>query len=320
MHHVRWRGRPEPEAAPLTDVRDDEAAAVIAEALAGPHAADDDRARSAPRLLRDHASRRGSWPTDPAAAGAAAESIGGRVALKAEGPAIVHKTEIGAVRIGLADSNEVAAAAIAIDEELAGAGIERESFVVQAMVEDGVELLAGIVADPVFGPVSPAAPGGIHADCSRTCRCASARSLRPTRQEMLRWARRLSPAHGFRGAAAVDLPALEDLLVRMSAIVEAHPEIAELELDPVIAGADGAAAVDARITLNRPHPRGSSQLEPRALAAARTSEHRCVVERNHSRADGDGPDPSISKAHDLVRIDAQQMAMIATRAEHPVVG
>ena len=260
MHHVRWRGQPEPEAAPLTDVRDDEAAAVIAKVLAA------DRTRltmtERAQLLDCYGIVLPAWELadDPASAAAAASRIGGRVALKAEGPAIVHKTEIGAVRIGLADSNEVGAAATAMDEELAGAGIERESLVVQAMVEEGVELLAGIVADPVFGPVIACGAGGIHAELLKDVQVRICPITAADAAEMLRGLAVFPLLTGFRGAAAVDVPALEDLLVRMSAVVEAHPEIAELEFNPVIAGADGAVAVDARITvatgpLARPWPR-----------------------------------------------------------------
>jgi acyl-CoA synthetase (NDP forming) len=62
---------------------------------------------------------------------------------------------------------------------------------------------------------------------------------------------------GYRGGPVADLEALEELLVRMSAMVDAHSEIAELEFNPVIAAADGATAVDARVALDRPHPRRS---------------------------------------------------------------
>ena len=126
------------------------------------------------------------------------------MALKAEGPAIVHKTEIGAVRIGLADSDEVGAAATAIDEELAQAGIERGVLRRPGDGRGGVELLAGIVADPVFGPVIACGAGGIHAELLKDVRC-DLPDHRGRRGRDASWLAVFPLLTGFRGAAAVDL-------------------------------------------------------------------------------------------------------------------
>ena len=99
----------------------------------------------------------------------------------------------------------------------------------------------------MFGPVIACGAGGIHAELLKDVQVRICPIVPADAAEMLRALAVFPLLTGFRGTAAVDLSALEDLLVRMSAIVEAHPEIAELELNPVIAGADGAAAVDARI-------------------------------------------------------------------------
>ena len=90
--------------------------------------------------------------------------LGGRVALKAAGPAIVHKTDLDAVRVGLEGAAEVSWAAVEMDEALSGAGVERQSFIVQSMVEVGTELLVGVVSDPVFGPVLACGAGGTQAE------------------------------------------------------------------------------------------------------------------------------------------------------------
>lgn len=254
MHHVRWRAQPEQRPATYPGARADEAAAVIASALTQDRTwlAIDDRSR----LLDCYGIEFPAWEfaADADGARAAAARIGGRVALKAEGPTIVHKTEIGAVRVGLAGPEEVAAAAAEIDDQLRRAGVERETFVVQAMVEDGVELLAGVVADPVFGPVLACGAGGIYAELLKDVQVRICPITRADATQMIGSLAAFPLLTGFRGAAAADLAGLEDLLVRVSAMVEAHPEIAELELNPVIAGPSGAIAVDARVRVEVARP------------------------------------------------------------------
>ena len=142
---------------------------MIAEALAdGARLAADGRDRRHCSTATASRSRPGAGPRTRAAAAAAAAELGGPVALKAEGPEILHKSELGAVRIGLAGPAEV--------ERGGGgdgrggsraAGVERESFLVQSMVEGGVELLVGVVGDAVFGPVLACGAGGTTAELLR---------------------------------------------------------------------------------------------------------------------------------------------------------
>ena len=98
------------------------------------------------------------------AAGAAADELGGTVALKAQGPGLLHKSEMGAVRAGLSGAEEVRRAAEEMDAAVAAAGGERESFIVQAMAEPGPELLVGVVEDVTFGPVLACGAGGTQAE------------------------------------------------------------------------------------------------------------------------------------------------------------
>ena len=255
--HVRWRARPERPMPRFADAREDEAAAVIADALASGRKRLGMSERA--RLLDCYGIAFPAWElaADAQAAGAAAEAIGGSVALKAEGPAIVHKTEIGAVRTGLAGAAEVSAAAVEMDAGLERAGVERDSFLIQAMAADGVELLAGIVADPVFGPVFACGAGGTYAELLKDVQVRICPITEADAEEMLRSLAVFPLLAGYRGGPVADLEALEELLVRMSAMVDAHSEIAELEFNPVIAAADCATAVDARVALDRPHPRRS---------------------------------------------------------------
>ncbi len=253
MKHVRWRAGPAEEPPELADARRDEAAATIARALTGE--SEWLGMEGTAQLLDCYGIATPPWrlAADPAAAGHAAEALGGRVALKAQGGAILHKTDLGAVRTGLADPTAVAGAAVEMDEALTQAGVERESFLVQAMAEDGVELLVGIANDPAFGPVLACGAGGtraeLHPDVAvRICPVSAGEA-----GEMIRSLALFPLLTGFRGAPAADLAALEELLLRVSAMVDAHREIVELDLNPVVAGPAGAVAVDARIRL-RPAP------------------------------------------------------------------
>jgi len=254
MRHVRWRGRPQEEPPAFADLREDEAAAILAEALRdGGGWLEAERAA---RLLDCYGIATPGWrlAADPAAAGRAAAELGGRVALKAQGPAIVHKTELGAVRLGLAGEEEAARAAAEVDEALAAAGVERRAFLVQAMVETGVEMLVGVVGDPVFGPVLACGAGGTRAELTgdvavRICPLGAAEAA-----EAIRSLAVYPLLTGFRGEPSADLAALEDLLLRVSAMADSHHEIAELDLNPVLAGPDGASAVDARIRVEPAPP------------------------------------------------------------------
>ncbi len=254
VRHVRWRARPSQRPLAFPDARGDEAAAAIAEALdrggewLGPAQVE--------RLLDCYgiATPDSRLAPDPAGAGEAAEEIGGRVALKAQGPEIVHKTELGAVRAGLEGAAQVVRAAEEIDGALAGAGIERREFLVQAMVESGVEMLVGVACNPVFGPVLACGAGGTRAELLKDVAVRVCPLGADDAREAIESLASYPLLRGFRGASPADLGALESLLLRLSAMVDAHHEIAELDLNPVLARPDGAIAVDARIRVEPAAP------------------------------------------------------------------
>ena len=260
MRHVEWRGRPAEEPPELEDVDRETAAALIAESLESGEewmAMED-----ASRLLGCYAIAIPDWRIagDAAAAAAAAEELGGSVALKAQGPGLLHKTEMGAVQARLSGAEEVRRAAGEMDTAVAEAGGERESFVVQGMAEPGPELLVGVVEDVTFGPVLACGAGGTQAELTKDVSVRICPVTRSDVSQMLSSLRTFPLLIGYRGAAPVDLGKLEDLLLRVSAMVDAHHEIAEMDLNPVVAGAGGAVAVDYRIRLqgsppHRPWPR-----------------------------------------------------------------
>jgi acetyl coenzyme A synthetase (ADP forming)-like protein len=254
MRHVEWRARPEEKPAPIEDARSEEASALIAEAL--------ERGREwmtmeeAARLLDCYGIALPPWATaaDPLAAGEVADRLGGTVALKAEGPRLLHKSEMGAVRTGLSGVEQVSRAAKQMDEAVEAAGGRRESFFVQAMAPPGPELLVGVVEDPTFGPVLAFGAGGTMAELIRDLVVRICPITRTEAAEMIRSLSTFPMLTGFRGAEPVDLDAVEALLLRVSAMVEAHRELMEMDLNPVIAGGQGPLAVDYRIRLRPPPP------------------------------------------------------------------
>jgi acetyl coenzyme A synthetase (ADP forming)-like protein len=254
MRHVSWRARPAEEPPTLPGTRPDEATALLASALGR----DDEwlGAVEAAGLLDCYGIATPPWriATDAAAASHAAEEIGGQVALKAIGPEILHKSEIGAVRTGLADATAVAGAAVQMDESLESAGVAREGFLVQAMADSGVELLVGIVNDAAFGPVLACGAGGTRAELHRDVAVRICPLNVGDPGEMLQALEIYPLLTGFRGEPPVDLAGLEDLLLRVSEMVDSHPEIVEMDLNPVIAGQEGAIVVDARIRIRSAAP------------------------------------------------------------------
>jgi acetyl coenzyme A synthetase (ADP forming)-like protein len=255
MRHVDWRERPAQEPPEFDDLRADEAAAVIAEALESGR--EWMQLEQTARLLDCYRIATPQWrvATDPEQAGRAAEELGGWVALKAQGPGLVHKTEMGAVRIGLAGRAEVTRAAREMDEAIARAGARRETFIVQAMVEGGVELLAGVVEDPTFGPVLACGAGGTQAELLKDVAVRICPITLDDARRMLGSLATFPLLTGFRGSPEANLDALQELLLRVSAMVEAHHEIAELDLNPVLAGPESAIAVDFRIRVKSAPPR-----------------------------------------------------------------
>jgi len=260
VRHQRWRHRPPAEVRELPDARADEASAVIAEALeAGRDWLD---AAACQRLLDCYGIPlpESRIAADPDAVAAAASALGGRVALKAQGSQIVHKTELGAVRLGIEGAQAAWDAATGIDAELGAAGVERESFLVQRMVGGGTELLVGVATDPVFGPVLACGAGGTAAELTkdvavRICPLSGADCAELPRSLAI-----FPLLEGYRGAPPADLAAIEDLLARVSTLADTHHEIAELDLNPLMAGPDGVLALDARVRVSlapppRPWPR-----------------------------------------------------------------
>jgi acetyl coenzyme A synthetase (ADP forming)-like protein len=182
----------------------------------------------------------------PEEAAAAAARIGGPVALKAVAPGLVHKTEAGAVRVGVAPA-EVGAEALAMRERVAGAGRTVDAFVVQPMVAPGVEMIVGLVHDPLFGPVVACGAGGVAVELLKDVSVRLTPVTDLDAAEMVRSLRTFPLLDGYRGAPKSAVVELEDTIMRIAAMADAHPEIAELDANPVIVAPGGASIVDARV-------------------------------------------------------------------------
>jgi acetyl coenzyme A synthetase (ADP forming)-like protein len=192
--------------------------------------------------------------TTPAEAAEMAAELGGPVALKAIAPGLLHKTEAGAVRLGL-EGEAVQRAAEEMAAAVAAAGHEVAGYLVQTMAPEGAELIVGVVGDPAFGPLIAVGAGGTAAELIRDIQVRLAPLGRRETAEMLRALRTFPMLVGYRGRPRADVAAVEDVVLRMAALAAEHPEIAELDCNPVIAGPTGTLVVDARVRVAPPPER-----------------------------------------------------------------
>ncbi|MDH4177830.1 MAG: acetate--CoA ligase family protein, partial [Thermoleophilia bacterium] len=252
VDHGEWRRRAVGTVPRFPGVRADEASAVIAGALE----------RGDAWLGPDEITRLFACYGIPLAttlqaetseaAAEAAGSLHGPVALKAVGP--VHKTDVGAVRLGLA-ATEVAAEAAAMTRRIAEHGEQLEGFVVQEMVTGGVEMFVGMTADPEFGPIVACGAGGVTVELTRDVAVRVAPVSDLEAEEMVRSLATFPLLDGFRGAPTRDVKALEDVVLRVSALAVDQQAIVEMDCNPVIVLERGAAVVDARVRVAAPTPR-----------------------------------------------------------------
>jgi acetyl coenzyme A synthetase (ADP forming)-like protein len=256
VEYATWRQRPEGHVPELPEARRDEAAALLAAALAdgpGPRwLAPDEVAR----LLACYGVPIAEWRLagSPEEAGAAAAELGGPVALKAVAPGLIHKSEAHAVRLHLTGPDRVRAAAAEMAAAVAAESYRTDGFLVQRMVGEGVELLVGVVHDASFGPVIACGAGGTAAELLKDVAVRITPLTDVDAAEMVRSLATYPLLEGYRGAPRADVCALEDLLLRVSALVDAHPEIAELDCNPVKVLPDGAVVVDARVRVEAATP------------------------------------------------------------------
>ena len=236
-----WLRRPVAEAPHLDRLDHGAAAAVVARVLADTDDAwldaSDLRALLAAYGLPLVGER---TATDADAAVSAAEELGYPVVVKTAA-AGAHKTETGGVHLDLRDEAAVRRACGAVNGPV----------LVQQYVTGGVELLVGAVQDPVFGPLVAFGPGGVYAELIGSTRFALAPLGEIDVDELISSGKAAKLVDGWRGGPAADRAAVADLIHRVGRLAEDFPEVAELDLNPVIARPNGCIAVDARVRLRR---------------------------------------------------------------------
>jgi acetate---CoA ligase (ADP-forming) len=252
--HSRWRAREVGSVPTFDGLRSVEAAAIISKALAK------DDAWLSPAdvaqlfdcyglpLITTHVVE------DADQAVAAAIDLAVPVALKASAPGLVHKTDVGGVRLGLEGADAVRTAAGEITDSVTRAGYRLDGLVVQPMAPTGVELIVGVVHDHSFGPVLACGAGGTTAELISDVAVRITPVTDVEAREMVRSLRTFPLLDGYRGAPRCDVAAIEDVLLRVSAMVEAHPEIVELDCNPLIAGPHDVVIVDARVRVETAAP------------------------------------------------------------------
>jgi acyl-CoA synthetase (NDP forming)/GNAT superfamily N-acetyltransferase len=256
--YADWRRRPAPEPVDLAPApRTDDATALIAGALgsgggwmSAGAVADLAACYGLPLVtVREAATA--------AEAGRVAAGLRGPVALKAVAPGLVHKTDAGGVRTGLAGAAAVRRAATTMRAEVAQAGFELSGYLVQPMVADGVEMHVGVTTDRHFGPLVAVAAGGTAAELVADVAVRLTPLEAGEAGAMIRSLSTFPLLDGYRGAPRLDAAALEDVVERIAALAEAHPEIAELDCNPVFVGTSGARIVDMRVRVEPSGPADS---------------------------------------------------------------
>ncbi len=205
-----------------------------------------------------------------------ARSVGFPVAVKSASPQVFHKTEKRAVHLNVPDEVAARRAFDVIRDSLTADGTfeAKEGVLVLPMFKGDVEVTVGMFEDPSFGPLIAFGLGGIHVEA------IADRAVRVTpltdraAAAMVREARGYPLLTGYRGYPPADIEAIQDVLLRVSRLVEEAPDIAELELSPIFVGSpgDGCRILDARIRVARPHKERAARYTTTAPARPRAAD------------------------------------------------
>jgi acetyl-CoA synthetase (ADP-forming) len=187
----------------------------------------------------------------PAEAVRLSKQLGLPVVLKVASPDIVHKSDVGGVRLNVTSMSQVSKAygeiMARVRAHLPQAVVE--GVTVQTMAKPGIEVVAGLTSDRTFGPVVMFGLGGVFVEVLNDVAFRVV-PLRPKdARAMMREIRGFAMLQGYRGTPPVALQALEDILLRLSTLAEQRPDLSEVDLNPILAYPEGALAVDARILL-----------------------------------------------------------------------
>ncbi|MFC9897750.1 acetate--CoA ligase family protein [Nocardia sp. NPDC127579] len=204
------------------------------------------------RLLEEFGISTGPWTfaSTPSAVARAIADYGRPCAIKVVSPQAIHKSDVGGVRLGVGPDTAAANAEAVIAAVTAAIPAARiDGMVVSPMAAPGVELLVGATRDPIFGPVVAFGTGGVLVEALADVTFRAAPFTELEAHEMIRETVASRLLDGYRGLPSVDRDTLARFLVRVGEVVAAHPEIAELDLNPVIAAGTAVLPVDVRIVI-----------------------------------------------------------------------
>ena len=241
-----WRRRPAGSVPELAGIRPDDARALVQAFLGRLPGGGWLSPAEADELLRCYGipvvdSR---YTTGLAALLEAADALGGHVALKADVPGLVHKSDAGAVELDIHGHAEARRALGRLERRF---GERLSGVLVQAMISGGTETIIGVVQEPVFGPVVVFGLGGVATEVLGDHAARLAPLTGTDADDLIHEIRAAPLLLGHRGEPAADIGALRDALLRVSRLADDLPQVAELDLNPVIARPDGVFAVDARV-------------------------------------------------------------------------
>ena len=182
-----------------------------------------------------------------------AEAIGYPVVMKIASPDIMHKTDVGGVKVGLKTKEEVIGAFKSIMENSVKAVPDAKIYgvEVQKMMPKGDEIIIGMAMDPTFGPMIAFGSGGVLVNLLQDASFRLAKGLSKAEvSEMIKETKAYTLLKGFRGAAPDDIPALEEAIGRVGQLCRDFPEISELDINPVFAYPKGLSALDVKIKIS----------------------------------------------------------------------
>jgi acyl-CoA synthetase (NDP forming) len=180
-----------------------------------------------------------------------ADKLGYPVVLKVSSPAIVHKSDVGGVKLNLADGQAVTQAYREIEQTCSPLD-PKFKVLVQPMAHPGVEVILGVSEDGQFGKAIMFGLGGVFVELFQDASFRLVPVSRSQAMEMISSIKGFPLLKGYRGRAPADTELLADMVVSLSNLVTQYPAISELDLNPVIVYPKGAAVVDARIVLKTP--------------------------------------------------------------------
>jgi acyl-CoA synthetase (NDP forming) len=196
---------------------------------------------------------KGGFARTPAEAVDVAKRIGYPVVLKAQSPDLSHKSDAGGVILNLADEAALTAGWARLQANIAAhrPGLVLDGVLVEAMGARGTELIVGARNDPDWGPVMLVGFGGVTAELFHDARLISPALDRAGIEAELHKLKSAALLRGFRGAPALDVSAAADIVAKIAALVMARPEIAEIDVNPVVVYPQGAVALDALIVTTK---------------------------------------------------------------------